>query len=89
VTPTIAEIAAELARLRLDAENYARQAGEASLMYGVLFRRIARLEESLDVLRNEPDEIEAPPAPIMWYGDRHEGSFGPTSDCPPVPPVRD
>jgi hypothetical protein len=86
VTPTLAEIAAELARLRLDAENYARLAGEASLMYGVLFRRIARLEESLDVLRNAP-EPETPP--VLWYGDRHEGSFGPTSDCPPVPPVRD
>lgn len=86
MTPTIAEVAAELARLRLDAENYARQAGEASLMYGVLFRRIARLEESLDVLRNEPAP-ETPPLP--WYGDWHEGSFGPTSDCPPVPPVRD
>lgn len=71
MTPTIAEIAAELARLRLDGENYARQAGEASLMYGVLFRRIARLEESLDQLRNAP-EPEAPP--VLWYGDRCEGS---------------
>jgi hypothetical protein len=74
----LSDLEAEEALIRREIAEYLTMANQAHVCLVTFGQRLGRLEERMDALRAErPD-----------FGDRCEGRFGPTSDCPPVLPER-
>lgn len=85
----LAALEGEADRLRNEIAEYLSMANQASLSLVSFGRGLGRLEDQIEGTRAELIE-----AARGDYCDHHEGNLSPglppaTSDCPPLPPVRD